>query len=91
MVTKSKNWRLTNRNSQNLTAKKRIMDCKEKNNKAALDYLRDLGEKKAKSLKVAFELTETQLDFIMKLHQKRALEDQNIMQKLMTDKKLTRQ
>lgn len=42
-----------------------------KDNKAELDELRLLGEKKVKSLKVAYELTESELVLILKLHRKR--------------------
>lgn len=42
----------------------------EKENKAELNYLRILGEKKVKSLKTAYELTESELVLILKLHRK---------------------
>jgi len=43
----------------------------EKENKAELDYLSILGEKKVKSLKTAYELTESELVLILKLHRKK--------------------
>lgn len=43
----------------------------DKEQKTELDYIRILGEKKVKSLQAAYELTESELALILKLHNKR--------------------
>ena len=54
-----------------------------KENKTELDFLRDLGERKIRSLKTAYELTESELVLILRLHSKKQIYGNTIINKLL--------
>jgi len=55
----------------------------ERDKKVELDYLRDLGERKIRSLKTAYELTESELVLILRLHRKKQIYGNTIINKLL--------
>ncbi|AZQ58913.1 hypothetical protein EJ994_08870 [Maribacter sp. MJ134] len=57
----------------------------QKEHQTELDFLRDLGEKKVKSLKIAYELTERELALILKLHRRSKILDKDWINKFIAD------